>query len=60
MKEIKKNLAYIHALSPSYLPLAIIIMLFQRVRPFVVMILSAKIVDMVLIVIYLRVLYSFM
>lgn len=47
MKEIKKNLAYIHALSPSYLPLSIVIMLFQRIRPFVVMILSAKIVDMV-------------
>ncbi len=47
MKEIKKNMAYIHALSPSYFPLSIVIMLLQRVRPFVVMILSAKIVDMV-------------
>ncbi len=47
MKEIKKNMDYIHALSPSYFPLSIVIMLLQRVRPFVVMILSAKIVDMV-------------
>ena len=47
MKEIKKNMAYIHALSPSYFPLSIVIMLLQRVRPFVGMILSAKIVDMV-------------
>lgn len=48
LREIKKNLAYIHKLSPSYLTVSIINMLLSRVSPFITMILSAKIIDMIL------------
>lgn len=48
LREIKKNLTYIHKLSPSYLTISIITMLLSRIRPFITMILSAKIIDMIL------------
>ena len=49
LREIKKNLGYIHKLAPSYPTLSIVKMLLMRVSPFITMILSAKIIDMILI-----------
>lgn len=49
LREIKKNLGYIHKLAPSYPALSIVNMLLKRVSPFISMILSAKIIDMILI-----------
>lgn len=48
LREIKKNLSYIHKLAPSYPVLSILNMLLRRVNPFVTMILGAKIIDMIL------------
>ena len=48
LHEIKRNLSYIYKLAPSYPAFSIINMLLRRVNPFVTMILSAKIIDMIL------------
>ena len=48
LREIKKNLGYIHKLAPSYPALSFVNMLLWRVSPFISMILSAKIIDMIL------------
>ncbi len=48
LREIKKNLSYIYKLAPSYPALSIVNMLLKRVNPFITMILSAKIIDMIL------------
>ncbi len=48
LREIKKNLDYIHKLAPSYPAFSIMNMLLKKGSPFVTMILSAKIIDMIL------------
>ncbi len=47
-REMKKNLGYIHKLTPSYPALSVVNVLLKRVSTFVSMILSAKIIDMIL------------
>ncbi len=46
--EVKKNLAYIHKLSPSYLIISISHMILKRAELFITIILSARIIDMIL------------
>ncbi|MBQ8799417.1 MAG: ABC transporter ATP-binding protein [Lachnospiraceae bacterium] len=48
LREIKKNLSYIYKLAPSYPVFSIINVLLRRATPFLTMILSAKIIDMIL------------
>ena len=48
LREIKKNLEYIYKLAPSYPALSIINVLLKKASPFINMILSAKIIDMIL------------
>ncbi len=48
LREMKKNLGYIHKLAPSYPALSVLNMLLKRTSTFVSMILSAKIIDMIL------------
>ena len=48
LNKIKKNLGYIRKLAPSYQALSIVNMLLKKASPFVTMILSAKIIDMIL------------
>ena len=48
LREMKKNLGYIHKLAPSYPALSVVNMLLKRASTFVSMILSAKIIDMIL------------
>lgn len=43
---LKRNIGNIHKLSPSYIPIAVVYTLMERLMPFLYMILGARIVDM--------------